>query len=243
MSRAVQAPEVSEPDLVDRIADSLPAEIRADYYREMRHCRSLPENDEMLRILRIMQFLTLLIHTAPSRLAAERESLDRALSTCADALGRTVARLNGLPQEVAKGIAPEAIAAAINENLRQQFLQSTIPQTADALAVAAARMKKTVADFQQAAASIHNAHRSAAAEANRAIHEIEASVSQATKASQQATVELKSTFFHEYRWSIAMIAAVSLIVGVLFTLAYQNWISSPVVSSPKTHVEAGRPKR
>jgi len=33
---------------------------RADYYRELTHCRSLPENDEMLRILRAMQFLALL---------------------------------------------------------------------------------------------------------------------------------------------------------------------------------------
>jgi hypothetical protein len=85
--------------------------------------------------------------------------------------------------------------------LRQQFLQSTIPQTADALAVAAAQIKNTIADFRRAAASIHDAHRSAAAEANRAIREMESSVSQATKASQQATAELKSTFFHEYRWS------------------------------------------
>jgi hypothetical protein len=58
--------------------------------------------------------------------------LDRALSTCAEALGHTVARLDDLPHEVAGGIAPEAVAAAINENLRQQFVHSTIPQTADA---------------------------------------------------------------------------------------------------------------
>ena len=51
-----QQDELSEPDLIDRIANALPAEVRADYYREMRHCRSLPENDEMLRILRAMQF-------------------------------------------------------------------------------------------------------------------------------------------------------------------------------------------
>jgi hypothetical protein len=50
---------VPDKDLIDRVADSLPVEVRADYYREMRHCRSLPENDEMLRILRAMQFLTL----------------------------------------------------------------------------------------------------------------------------------------------------------------------------------------
>jgi len=40
--------KTAEPDLIDRIADGLPAEIRADFYREMRHCRSLPDNDEML---------------------------------------------------------------------------------------------------------------------------------------------------------------------------------------------------
>jgi hypothetical protein len=33
-----------EPDLIDRIASALPEKVRSDYYREMRHCRSLPEN-------------------------------------------------------------------------------------------------------------------------------------------------------------------------------------------------------
>ena len=75
MTPVVQPAEVQEPDLTDRIANSLPVEIRADYYREMRHCRSLPENDEMLRILRAMQFLTLLIHEAPARMTVERERL------------------------------------------------------------------------------------------------------------------------------------------------------------------------
>ena len=56
MNSPVQAIAVPENDLIDRIAESLPADVRADYYREMRHCRSLPENDEMLRILRAMQF-------------------------------------------------------------------------------------------------------------------------------------------------------------------------------------------
>jgi hypothetical protein len=49
------------PDLIDRIANALPDNVRSDYYRELMHCRSLPQNDEMLRILRAMQFLTLLM--------------------------------------------------------------------------------------------------------------------------------------------------------------------------------------
>ena len=54
-----------ESDLIDRIAAALPADIRADYYRELRHCRSLPENDEMLRILRVMQFSVVLMLGRP----------------------------------------------------------------------------------------------------------------------------------------------------------------------------------
>ena len=68
-----------EPDLTDRIADGLPADIRADFYREMRHCRSLPENDEMLRILRIMQFLTLLMEQVPSGLPSSANALNSLL--------------------------------------------------------------------------------------------------------------------------------------------------------------------
>ena len=76
MNASVKSITVPEKDLIDRIADNLPADLRADYYREMRHCRSLPENDEMLRILRAMQCLTVLIHQAPARLATEREQSD-----------------------------------------------------------------------------------------------------------------------------------------------------------------------
>ena len=234
---------LSEKDLTDRIAEALPVEIRADFYRELRHCRSLPENDEMLRILRIMQFLTLLIHVAPARLATERESLNQALSTCGDALEHTVARLDSLPQEVASGIKPEVVAAKINESLRQQFLQSTIPQTAEALAVVGAQLRKAVVDFQQAAVSINSAHRNAAAEASKAIRDIEESVSRSAKAAKQASADLTATFIDEYRWSIGMIAGIALLAGVLFTLAYDSWRYSPMVTPAPPQVEVHKQKR
>ena len=65
MRMTQQSLQMPEPDLIDRIADALPENVRSDYYREMRHCRALPENDEMLRILRVMQFLTLLMEQVP----------------------------------------------------------------------------------------------------------------------------------------------------------------------------------
>src|SRR6188768_2254184 len=125
-------PAAQEPDLIDRIAQALPEGVRSDYYREMAHCRTLPENDEMLRILRAMQFLTVLIEQTPGRVATEREQLAEAMAHAISTIQATheaglayqkqlEVRLAKLPEEIAKGISAEAIAAKLNESLRQQF--------------------------------------------------------------------------------------------------------------------------
>jgi cell pole-organizing protein PopZ len=234
----VNAAAPIEKDLTDRIADALPAEVRADFYRELRHCRSLPENDEMLRILRAMQFLTLLIDGAPSRLAVERHALDHSLSECSAVLVETVGRLDALPSKVASGISPEVIAGKINESLRQQFVQSTIPQTGDALAVVAAQIKRAIAEFQQASATVTQAHHHAASETEQAARRIETSVRAAASASNSATEELRATFLHEYRWSIAMIAFIALITGVILGMAYERSRLTAVPDEPVPEVKA-----
>jgi hypothetical protein len=80
MNGAPPPPDFPEPDLIDRIANALPIELRSDYYREMRHLRSLPENDEMLLILRAMQFSVVLMVQIPERIASERERLEQILA-------------------------------------------------------------------------------------------------------------------------------------------------------------------
>jgi hypothetical protein len=190
MTPVVQPAEVQEPDLTDRIANSLPVEIRADYYREMRHCRSLPENDEMLRILRAMQFLTLLIHEAPARMTAEREQIDRNLAGCLTALTKIEERLGRLPEGLASSIGPEKVAARLNESLRQQFVQTTIPQSAEMLAAAATEIKQSVAQFAFAAREISGKHYTAATEATAAVYSIERVISSSAKAAREANADL-----------------------------------------------------
>ncbi len=145
MKEIAKSGKLPEPDLIDRIANALPAEVRADYYRELRHCRSLPENDEMLLILRAMQYLTLLMVQVPGRVAVERERIEQLFTTALKTVQKSLQsseayqtqldeRLSRLPVEIAAGISPQAIAGNINESLRQRFVQSTIPETALALA-------------------------------------------------------------------------------------------------------------
>ena len=132
----------SDDDLIDRIAKALPVEVRADYYRELTHCRSLPEHDEMLRILRAMQFLTLLMDQVPQRVVEQREQLERLLGTALERIQEAIEsseavhrqlteRLSALPAEVAQGLSPAEIAREVNESLRQQScaLRSRRPHT------------------------------------------------------------------------------------------------------------------
>jgi hypothetical protein len=98
----------------------------------------------MLRILRAMQFLTMLMVQVPERVGTERERLEQLLADGLRTVQTTIEssrayqehmdqKLERLPDKIAAGISPETIARAINESLRQQFVKSTIPETAGAL--------------------------------------------------------------------------------------------------------------
>jgi hypothetical protein len=147
-----------DDDTIDRIANFLPVEARAGFYRELRHCRSLPQNDEMLRIIRAMQYLVLIMVKLPEQMAVERERFEQIVSRSErllhdvqefvdEATRRIDERLVQVSADIAKALNPPAVAAEINESLRQQFVKTTIPETADALAVTAAQIKKATSEF------------------------------------------------------------------------------------------------
>lgn len=228
----------TEPDLIDRIANALPAEIRADYYREMRHCRSLSENDEMLLILRAMQFLTLLMVQVPDRVNTQRESLEQlfratmqktqeSFHSCQGYQKQLDERLGRLPDQIAKGISPDIIAAKINESLRQQFLSSTIPETAQALTLLAEQMKKTAAGFGSTITTLTNSYGSAEEKARRSIDSMESSISRAGAAAKRAAENLSETFQAVYWWFMGALAISALVIGFSFGVLFQKGRVSP----------------
>ncbi len=226
MKEIAKSGKLPEPDLIDRIANALPAEVRAEYYRELRHCRSLPENDEMLLVLRAMQFLTLLMVQAPGRVAVERERLEQLFRSALEALQKTLRsgeayqrqldqRLSRLPVEIAAGISPRAIAANINEILHEQFVQSTIPETARVLAQVAEQMKKVTEEFGATASTLGNSYRGAAEEARRSIDSMQSAVSRAAESARRAANDLSVDFRQEYRWSLYALSSLALLIGFI----------------------------
>jgi hypothetical protein len=234
---------LSTKDLIVRIANALPADIRSDFYREMMYCRSLPENDEMLRILRIMQFLTLLTVQVPERLIVERAKLKQWMDDTLLALEKTLRsgaayqaqldrHLAELPERIAKDISPEAIARTINESLRQQFLQSTIPEIAGALAVSADTMKNAEVRFASTAKTLGEAHKDAAEEVRQASADMMRTYSQAIAEVHQTAAHLS----RKYRGQFYALLSIALVLAFLLGARFEAWLDSP--AQPVEHAIA-----
>ena len=70
---AANGDNLSREQLIQQTAERLSPELQAEYYRILRYCRSLPQNDEILLVLDAIQILFSLTIDVPNRMAAEGE--------------------------------------------------------------------------------------------------------------------------------------------------------------------------
>ena len=160
MNKAKEIDDAVELDLTDLIADDLSPELRASYYREMRHCESLPKNDEMLRMIRVIQIHCQFAIKIPGLIAVERKRIEQAFASALKNLQENLQsskayqeqldrHLTNLPNRIAEDINPATIVAKINESLKQEFFRSTIPQTGDALRLVSQQLKTAADEFMK----------------------------------------------------------------------------------------------
>jgi hypothetical protein len=161
----------------------------------------------------------------PARMATERERFEQTAAGTTKLLQdvrqfteehqtQIDERLDQVSADIAEALKPEAVAAAINESLRQQFVKTAIPETADALAVTAAQIKKTADDFVEVAGKLGASYDSAAAEARRAIHQLEWASSEALKSTKRASEDLVQVFGKEYRWWFCVFVILAFVLGI-----------------------------
>jgi hypothetical protein len=234
----------AEADFIDDIAELLPAEQRSLWYRDMAHLRRLPPDDEMLRIARAMGFLALVTRQTPAQIAIERQQIASILGDSvkamqsarqdAIALHRQLdERLTQLPETIAKGISPAAIAGKLCESLRQQFVASGIPETAQALAVVSKQTRQIAGEFDQSSKQLTDSYRGAAGEARRALNELRGSIEYATATARQAAHDLTHTFLREYKWSVLALCSVALALGFALGTLFYRWINrTPTAPEP-----------
>jgi len=244
-----------ERDLIERIANALPEEIRADYYREMSHCRVLPESDEMLRILRAMQFLTVLIQQAPVQMAAERhklaELLEKSFKTFKSTHDSMVGhqrdledRISELPDEISHGLAPGAIAERINNDIQKRF--ADLPDSVQSLASTSKALAQAVGEFNHSAALLTSSYRGVAEQARQAMDQMKTGIAQASTAAQGAAQHLTSAYSTARLWTASALCFAALITGFAVGMIFRETVLSPptapqTVSAPAPDSAAAAP--
>jgi hypothetical protein len=112
--------------------------------------------------------------------------------------------------------------------LQQQFVQSTIPETAHALAAVATQMNDVTTEFGRTATALGNRYRGAAEEARRAIDDIERTISRTMASTRRGGEELVTTFRQEYRWSLYALTSLALVIGIGLGLSLDRWFEAPL---------------
>jgi hypothetical protein len=184
-----------------------------------------------------MQFLTLLMQQVPEKVVIERERLERLFTGALRELENTLksseahqhqmdARLIALPAKIAAGIQPEAIAGKINESLHQQFIESTIPETAKALAVIAERMKGISSEFGTAASALGKSYTGAAEQARQAIDKMQETVSGAARTARSAAEGLSVKFHRAFHLTLYGLTGLALVIGLLLGVLITRWFDT-----------------
>lgn len=238
----VTAPD--EPTLFDSLARLVPEDLRAEYYRVLAHTRSLAPDDEMLRILEAMDILTLLTRRLPKELEEERarffEVLARYQKSSTDAeagmreyLRVIEARIANLPEEIKTSLNPRELAKLLGESIRQEFVRTTLLETAQALRVTSA----TVADAQEGLAKalerLCNRRYGVLAQVESANSYLTHSLESRAKRIDELLVEVKGDILRIW---VPILCGAALLIGAFAGAGIQRCRDDRVASGPQPAV-------
>ncbi len=219
-----------EPTLFDSLARLVPEELQTAYYRVLAHTRTLSPDDEMLRILEAMGILVLLTRHTPKDIADERErfqellELHRQFSDDAQqkmfGLVRELeARVSDLPRGIKAGLDPQQIAKMLGESLRQNFLQSGVPETVKGLQATSAAMTGAQKELTTALYNLSDSHGGVVARVEYANNRLERSLESRAKTIDVLLHEWKSDLLRIW---IPLVAGAAMLVGLFGGIEIQG---------------------
>jgi hypothetical protein len=237
------AGESGECTLFDRLAQLVPPERQAEYYRVLAHTKTLDPDDEMLRILEAMGVLALLTRETPSAIADERmqlkEVLEGSLEQTEAARERMLeyvrvleSRLADLPSELEAGLDPQRIAKSLGESLRQYFLKSGLPDTAQSLRVTATELTSAQKQFTEVCQHMTHPNMGIAAQVSTANDRVVYSVECRAREIDKLLNQLGR---HVVRVWLPTIATAAFVIGLWAGIEVESFhkpdIAAPVYSS------------
>jgi hypothetical protein len=236
-----ESPEVS---LFDRLAQLVPPERQTEYYRVLAHTRTLRPDDELLRILEAMGVLALVTCETPAAIADERIRLQELLES---ALEQTEAirkrmleyvclidsRLSGLPHELETGLNPLRIGKQLGESLRQHFLQSGLPDTAQSLRATVAELSVAQKQLSESCQHMMNVSERMTSQVDSTNGHLIRSVETTARVVSELLHELAR---HVVRIWLPTVATAAFVLGCVAGIKFESGRScpspTPIVAQP-----------
>jgi hypothetical protein len=229
------ADEPVEISLFDRLAQLVPSERQTEYYRVLAHTRTLRPDDELLRILEAMGILALVTCETPAAVANERIQLQELLES---ALERTEAarermfeyvrlidsRLSGLPHELENGLDPLRIAKLLGESLRQHFLKSGLPDTAQSLRANVTELSSAQKQLSEACQHITHANKTMTSQVESTNNHVTRSVESSARMIRELLDELAH---HVVRVWLPTVATAAFVLGCMVGIRFESGRSCP----------------
>lgn len=222
--------ESAEVSLFDRLAQFVPAERQTEYYRVLAHTRTLRPDDELLRILEAMGVLALVTCETPTAVANERirlqELMELSLEQTEAAREQILkyvqiidSRLSDLPREVESGLGPMRIAKLLGESLRQHFLKSGLPDTAQSLRATVTGPASAQKQLSEACKHIVYASEKMTSQVDSANTRVIRSVETTAGAIKELLNELAR---HVVRIWLPIVAAAGFALGCIAGIKFEN---------------------
>jgi hypothetical protein len=171
----------AKPDALSSLAGRLPDPQDREWFASLvSYVDSLPPNDEFVKIAQLFGFLTLIGRELPEHLAQERGQLRELLvkaradflqqiKTNASYHDKLTERLNKLPEEIAEGVKPDAIAKTMSEAFRQQITATGLQDTKAFLTATTSDLKKVTRELDAVVQPITTRYGSLAAQIEKQV--------------------------------------------------------------------------
>jgi hypothetical protein len=146
-------------------------------------------------------------------------------------------RLAKLPEEIAKSMNAETIAAKLSESLRQQFHQTGLPAVAEAMGAQATTLRQASKEFSAALEEFADPRDGAVSRVNDVLRRMKADLQ---NASEHIRAQM-SRLGKELYWTIGVLCLGAMMVGVLGGVLYQRWMDAPVSQSERASAPTVQP--
>lgn len=256
---AVSGSAPSPEDVLTRLAARLPdLQDHKSYAELVSYIRSLPPQDEFVKVAQLLGFLTLIGRDLPQALAEERTEWRALLAKASVALQQEVAttgsyheklqeRLSQLPEEIAAGVKPAAMAKTLGEAFRQQIAATGLHETKTVLDTATRDLKQTTKDLDAAITPLTSKYNTLAAkietqatklkEEAAALERKADALTSTAHVLQQRNAALQ-TQVREWQWYYyPMMALVLLLVGFFVGLTWEQGQVANLVVGLQAQVE------